>query len=262
VTAGRKPKKLKKQPVRNFTVENIGCLPLVLTLDSISRIGDDVNRGRIGDPDDRKLFVLTLVDAAGVETPLDILGDVKILPGQKQNFKVRFNPIIPAVAEGTRGLSAQDVLPDLVTSVITFTQNGGSPISVNLVGHVDTALVLSNPDNPRRGPLVVFSRVEDEFIIEYTIYDSNLDVNRAVYQLFDKQQRPAEKAITVDLAALIRQSGFVTGQSFTIVQKITGAKDHPEIVGVSVTVSDSETSDTANSNPDAGAASIQIRREQ
>jgi hypothetical protein len=109
---------------------------------------------------------------------------------------------------------------------------------------------------------VSFSRVEDEFIIEYTIYDSNLDVNRAVYQLFDNRQRPAGQAFTVDLAALIRQSGFVTGQSFTIIQKISGARDHPEIAGVAVTVSDRESSDTASSTPGAGAASIQIRREK
>lgn len=262
VAAGRKPKKLKKQPVRNFTVENIGCLPLVLTLDSISRTGDDVVSGRITDPDDRKLFVLSLVDAAGVETSLDILGDVRILPGAKQNFKVRFNPTIPAVADDTRGLPADAVLPDLVTSVITFTQNGGPPIRVNLVGHVDTALVLTNPDNPRAGPVVLFSRIEDEFIIEFTIFDSNRDVNRAVYQFFDSHQRPAEQPITVNLAPLIQQSRFVRGQSFTIVQKISGAKDHPQIVGVMVTVSDGKSSDSANSNPNAGTASIQIRREK
>ncbi|MEK6321650.1 MAG: HYR domain-containing protein [Acidobacteriota bacterium] len=257
IAASRKFRKLKKQPVRNFTVENIGCLPLVLTLDSINRVGSDVEQGRISDPDDRKLFNLTLVDAAGNETPLDLLTDVRILTGQKQNFKVRFNPLIPAVANRTRGLSADQALPDLITSVITFTQNGGGPLTINLVGHLDTQLALTNPDNPRILALVVFKRIEDEFIIEFTIFDSNLDVNRAVFQFFDKNERPVERPITVDLAPLIRQSGFVTGQSFTIVQRITGAEGHGEIVGVAVTVSDGESSDTANSTPDAGTASTQ-----
>ncbi|MFY9569866.1 MAG: HYR domain-containing protein [Blastocatellia bacterium] len=261
ITASRKIRKLKKQPARVFTIENTGCIALVLTLDSISRVGSDVDRGRISDPDDRKLFNLTLVDAAGNETPLDLLTDVRILPGQKQNFKVRFNPLIPAVANRSRDLSANQALPDLINSVITFTQNGGGPIRINLVGQLDTQLALINPDNPRSFPIVVFSRIEDEFIIEYSIYDSNLDVKRATYQLFDKKRRPAGNPLTVDLAQLIQQSGFVTGQSFTIVQRITGAEDHGEIVGAEVTVFDGEASVSASSDPSAGVASTRGLRE-
>src|SRR5439155_6521697 len=124
-----------------------------------------------------------------------------------------------------------------------------------------TALTLIDPEDPRRPPVIAFSRVENEFIIEYSIYDSNLDVNKATYQLFDKKQRPAGQPITVDLTALIRQTGFVTGQSFTIVQRITGAKDHPEIVGVEVTVFDGESSDTVNSASTSGTTGIQALSE-
>lgn len=256
--AARKVKKLKKLPVRTFTVENVGCVQLVLTFESLNRIGNDVDRGRIGDPDDRKLFNLSLVDAAGNETPLDILSDVRIAPGQKQSFKVRFIPLIPAVAKGFTGLRADQVLPDEINSVLKFTQNGGADILIPLVGHLDTALTLIDPDDTRHPPVVRFSRVENEFIIEYSIYDSNLDVNKAIYQFFDKRNRPAEQPITVDLSALVRQTGFVTGQSFTIVQRVTGAKDHPEIVGVEVTVFDGETSESATSTLTSSGASVQV----
>jgi len=261
VAAARKIKKLKKQPVRNFTIENTGCTQLVLTFDSLKRTGSDVDRGFITDPDDRVTFNLLVIDSAAVETPLDLLNDVRIGPGQKQNFKIRFNPAIPSVANRTRGLSAEQAIPDLITSVLTFNQNGGAPIRINLVGHVDTGVILIDPENPRRPGVVIFSRVENEFRIEYSIYDSNLDVNKAVYQFFDSKRRPAGQPITIDLAALVRQTGFVRGQSFTISQTFTGAKDHPEIVGIEVTVSDSESSDIVSSSSTAKPA-LQIREER
>jgi hypothetical protein len=259
--AAKKVKKLKKLPVRTFTIENVGCIQLVLTFKSLNRIGADVVSGRISDPDDRKLFDLSLVDAAGNETPLDILSDVRIAPGQKQIFKVRFIPLIPAVAKGTRGLTANQALPDEINSVLTFAQNGGPDIEIRLVGHLDTALTLINPDNPRSQPLVIFSRVEKEFIIEYSIYDPNLDVNKVTYQFLDKRNRPAAPPISVDLTALIRQAGFVRGQSFTLEQRFNGAKDHPEIVAVQVTVSDSESSSSFIAVLTTGTFSAQVLSE-
>jgi len=259
ISALKKIKKLKKQPARNFSVENVGCLPLVLTLESISRIGDDVDRGRIGDPDDRNVFTLYLVDASGDQTELEIFSDVQINPGQKKNFRVRFHPVIPIVDKDTRGLPASEVLPSLITSRITFTQNAGSALVIDLVGHLETAVLLTDPDNPRRGPTIVFSRVEDEFVIEYTIFDSNLNVNKASYQFFDRQNRPVGQLISVSLTSLIQQAGFVTGQSFTVHQRITGAEGHGEIVGVVVTVSDAESSDSFSSSLGASASSVAFK---
>jgi uncharacterized repeat protein (TIGR01451 family) len=263
--AGRKPKKLKKQPVRTFTVENVGCTPLVLTLESLNRTGSDVERGFISDPDDRKTFNLTMITERVVndiveiiENPVEILSDITINPGQKQLFKVRFNPLIPAVVGTNRGLSADEALPDLITSLLTFLQNGGAPLRINLVGHLDTSVVLIEPLNPRQPPLVTFLRSGNEFIVEYSIFDSNLDISKVTYQFFGKKQRPAANAITVDLRSLVQQANFVKGQSFTIVQRFTGANDRPEIVGVSVTVSDPESSDSVNSVPANGTSAQQI----
>ena len=253
IPAGRKIKKLKKQPVRTFTVENVGCTPLVLTLESLNRTGSDVERGFISDPDDRKTFKLTLN-----ENPVEILSDVTIGTGEKLLFKVRFTPLIPRVVETNRGLSADEALPDLITSSITFLQNGGAPLRINLVGHLDTQVVLIEPFNPRLLPLVTFLRSGNEFIVEYSIFDSNLDVNKVSYQFFGKKQRPVLDAITVDLRSLVQQANFVKGQSFTIVQRFTGARDRPEVVGISVTVSDPESSDTVNSVPANGTSAQQI----
>jgi hypothetical protein len=257
ITANKKSRKQNKQPDRNFTVENRGCLPLVLTLNSISRTGNDVDRGRISDPDDSKLFSVNLV-VNELETPLDILADVRILPGEKKFFKVRFNPVIPVVANDTRGLKAEQVLPDLVTSAITFTQNIGAPIVIQLIGHVDTQVILTHPTKPKNGATIVFSRSGNEFVIEYTIYDSNLDVKQASYQFFDRRGRLSGGPLTVSLTPLIQQRGFVTGQSFTVVQRISGANDHGEIVGVEVTVTDSESSDSATNNSVSGTSAASL----
>jgi hypothetical protein len=254
--ARRRIKKLKKQPVRSFSIENVGCTTLVLTFESLERIGEDVDRvrGPITDPDDRALFDLTLLDAAGAERPIELLTDIRILPGQKQNFKIRFLPVIPAVTNRTTDLSAGDVLPDLIESVLTFTQNGGSPLTIRLVGKVDTSLVLIHPNDPRLDPLITLRRVEDEFIIEYSIFDSNADVAKATYQFFDKRLVVREAPIPVDLSGLIRQllrqGDLIKGQSFTIEQRINGASVHPEIRGVEVIVSDADTEVRAFSDPE------------
>jgi len=261
INASRKFRKLKKQPVRNFTVENIGCGTLVLTFESLERIGPEVDRGFITDPDDRALFNLTIVDDLGNERPFELLTDVSIPPGGKQLFKIRFNPLIPAVQNRTTGLAAADVLPEEINSVLTFLQNGGTPLTIRLVGHIDSALQLIDPVNPRQFPFIGFSRDENDFVIEFSIFDPNLDTTKVTYQFFNKKLAPVEPPITVSLASLVGSSGFVDGQSFTIVQRITGAKDHPEIAGVQVTVSDGEASTTAVSDvfPSVNIKALSLR---
>jgi uncharacterized repeat protein (TIGR01451 family) len=258
ISANKKSRKERKRPSRNFTVENTGCLTLVLTLDSINRTGSDVNSGRIGDPEDTNLFTVKLVEDT-VETDLGILTDVRIAAGQKKKFKVLFNPVIPKVANQTRGLPAGSVLPSKITSRVTFTQNGGAPIGIDLVGRLTTEVRLINPENPKKGPLIVFSRVNDEFIFEYSIYDPNLDVRNASYQFFDSSGQPAQSSISVDLTPLVQQTGFVTGQSFTVVQRVSGARDHPGIVGVTVTVIDNESSASASSGAAGNVATGERR---
>lgn len=247
----RKPRKEANQPSRSFAIENTGCVPLVIALDSIERIGSDVDRGRITDPDDRAFFSLQQVNANGSASPVGVLVDMTINPGQSRTFRVLFNPVIPAVPGTTRGLRADQVLPDVVTSRLTLIQNGGPPIQIALVGRIRTRVLLIDPDITRRPALVTFARVEDDFVVGYSVYDPNLDLSTVTYQFFDRRGRPAGPALTANLADAISSAGLTRGQSFTVLQAFAGAKDHDDIVGVTVEVSDSESSDAANSVPAA-----------
>jgi uncharacterized repeat protein (TIGR01451 family) len=260
VAARGKLKKEKKRPGRNFTVENTGCVPFTISLESILRTGNDVDRGRITDRDDQTVFSVFRVSEAGALTKLEILKHFTLVPGEKAKFRVLFNAMIPTVTDETRGLPASLVLPNIVTSRLTFRLDDGSPLVINLVGRVATEVQLINPDLPRRGPLVVFSRVDDEFIVEYSIYDSDLNVNRASYQFFDDRGRPAQNEIEVDLSQLVRDGNFVRGQSFTVVQRFTGAEDHPSITGVRVRVSDGQSSAQANSASSTSANNLTATR--
>jgi len=246
--ARRKSKGLNKRPSRIFSVQNTGCGPLVLTLQSILRTGVDVNQGKIGDPDDRNLYSVAQLNTDGSLVPLDLFSIVTIGAGQSSNFRAFFNPLIPAVASGRTGLKADEVLPDTVTSEITFRANFGPPLVVKLVGQVSSAVQLINPDSPRSAPLVTLTRSGDEFDVRYSVYDSGMDVDHATYQFFDGGGNKVGKPLTADLSGLVQQSNFVRGQSFTLIQKFTGAEDHHEIVSVQVTVFDSKTSDSAMSS--------------
>jgi uncharacterized repeat protein (TIGR01451 family) len=248
ISARGKSRKIKKQPGRNFTVENVGCVPFTLSLESIRRIGNDVDRGRITDTDDQRLFSVNLVSPTGALTKLEILKHVIIGPGEKLKFRILFNPVIPSVTRQTRGLAASQVLPNLITSRVTFRLDDGSAITINLVARVDTDVQLIHPEIPRKAPLIVFERAGNEFRIQYSVYDSNLDVKQAAFQFFDKNGRPVQNEIRVDIAAVVQQGDLTKGQSFSMVQTITGAKDHKGIVGVKVTVFDNESNASATGN--------------
>ncbi|KAF0247519.1 MAG: hypothetical protein FD167_3078, partial [bacterium] len=100
----------------------------------------------------------------------------------------------------------------------------------------------------RQSPTVSFSRDGNEFTAEFSIYDANLDVNRATFQFFNSKGQPVDQPITVDLTQALQQSRLLRGQSFTVEQKFIGANDHPEYSRVQVTVFDNSTSATAQSS--------------
>jgi hypothetical protein len=217
------------------------------------RTGRDVDQGKITDPDDRDLFSIAQLNSDGSLVPLDLFSDVTIGVGQRGNFRVFFNPLIPAVAAGTTDLAADQVLPDIVTSEITFGQNFGAPLVIELVGQVTSAVQLIDPDAPRNPPLITLTRSGDEFDVQYSVYDSTMDIDHATYQFFDKGGNTVGKPFTADLSQVIRQNNFVRGQSFTLVQKFTGAEDHPEVASILVTVFDSsKTSDSSMSSEITG----------
>jgi Domain of unknown function DUF11/HYR domain/FG-GAP-like repeat/FG-GAP repeat len=240
--ATRKLKKEKKRASRQITIQNTGCAPLVVSLKSIVRTGKDVDRGTIVDTNDLALYTLKLINNDNTETELGLLQDVSIAPGVTRRFKLLFNPVIPPLANSNEDLAATEVLPPVVNSLLTLNQNAGAPIDIPLVGRVTTALNLLNPNNSRKPAFVTFTKSGDEFNIQYSIYDPNLDVDHATYQFLDGAGNPVQSSFTVDLRAAIQSRNLVTGQSFTIVQTATGARDHREVTNVRVTVFDPEAS--------------------
>lgn len=241
VNARRKPKKLPT--FRMFELENRGCVPLEMAFASMLRTGNDVIAQRITNPDDRTLFLVQANRPDRLGQRVDMGSMVALMPKEKRTFFILFQPLIPRVND-TSSLRAQEVLPANISSFFTITQANSNPVGIPLVAKVSTEVNLVDPIVPSRAPVVLFSRNGDEFTTEFSVYDSNLDVNRATFQFFKSNGEPVGQAITVDLSQTLQQSSLLVGQSFTVVQKFTGASDHPEYNSVQVTVFDSNTSDS------------------
>jgi HYR domain-containing protein len=252
VAPARKPPKAKKNACGLFTVQNIGFAPLVLTLDSIARSGSDVDSKKIADANDTKYFSLSITALDQLPGTIDIGGVVTIPAGGAQVFCLRFSALIPALAGKATGIAAADALPDTVTSIVTFRQNAGSAVTVSVLSHIATAVIFINPTNPRQPPSISFTRSGNDLTVSYGLYDPNLDVSRAKYEFLNNGGQVVGSAFEIDLTEQLRALGLVRGQSFAVEQRFTGASDHPEIVGVRVTVFDGETSVTDS----ATAASV------
>jgi uncharacterized repeat protein (TIGR01451 family) len=254
-------RKTKKPPKgcdcdSTFTIENIGCATINLALDSIMRTGSDVTNGKITNPDDSKLFSVRLINNQS-ETDLGVGAVVSIPTGQSRSFRVLFKPGIPVSTGKTTGLAAADVLPDVITSKITFKQNGIEPIVVNLVGRVSGDVRLIDPDDARQPKRVVFTKSGNEFTVIIGIFDADLNVNLARFEFLDGNGQLVEQAFDVDLTQPISQSNIIKGQSFVVTQKFTGAASHSEVASVRVRVSDPRSSDTVTAQLAASAASAQ-----
>lgn len=241
VTPRRKPPKKRNNSCGLFTVENTSRAPVVLTYDSVVRRGSAVDSGKIGDPNEKGFYQLSIINDDSTETEVPTGTTVTVGIGQSVSFCLRFIALIPAVTTSTTDLPATAVLSEEVNSRCNFTVQGGSPASVDVAANVDTNLLLINPDNPRKSPRVTFARSGNEFILTYSVYDSNLDVNRAKYEFLDSRGNVVGQAIEVDLSQPISSRSLLKGQSFTVEQRFTGANSHREITGCRVTVFDGET---------------------
>ncbi len=241
-TVGAKGKglKLKRQPRRQFTVQNTGCQPLTLTLTGIVRTGANTTNGKITNTSD-PFYTIVRLNSNGSESA--ITGSITLAFNETATFRVRFNPSIPEVDDGVTGLAAADVLPDTVTSQVRLQQAGGSLLTVNLVGRVDTTLKLINPTNTRAAPVVNFTRNGDEFTVVFSVFDANLNTSSATFDFMDSGGRTIQ-SVTVDLAAQIQARGLVRGQSFTVTQKFTGARDNRDVTQVRLSVTDGEATET------------------
>ncbi|HWO01002.1 MAG TPA: choice-of-anchor D domain-containing protein [Blastocatellia bacterium] len=254
----RKPKKFKKLASKSFSLVNNGCDSLTLTFQSIKRV-TDVAKCHITDAnsDDSKLWVLTQVTASG--STIITVGPnatLSIAPGQTLNFRAGFNPGVPAVVNKNcpdGNLAAEDVLPDQVSSVLSIRSTGGNStpatLTVPLTGLVTKEVKLIDPSSPGDPPLVKLCRNGDEFIVEFSVYDSNQNVTRATYQFMDSVNRIVGQVFDIGISEAIASRNLATGQSFTVVQRFTGASDNSQIVSVQVKVFDGDnTTDGATAN--------------
>lgn len=232
-------------PAGSFSLTNTGASAVAVTLTSIRRTGSDVSSGKITNADDAGFFTIFTTNGNFPEIELEPASVISIPVGQR-TFRVRFNPIMPPVATRTSNLSANQVLPDVVTSSVNFTTDEGRTITINLVGRVATGLRLIDPVNTSRPPVVTFSKAGNQFLLTYSVYDSNQNVSRASYQFLDSGGQPVGAALEVNLASALQPLGLLKGQSFTVEQPFSGASSHPEIAGVRITVFDAETSVTAS----------------
>ncbi len=249
-----KPKKFKKLESHSFTVANQGCNSLTLTFASIKRI-TDVARCDITDAnsDDTRLWVLSQVTpAGGTLITVGPNATVPLGPGQILTFQVGFNPAVPPVVPGNcpdGNLKAADIVPDEVSSVLSILSAGGgstpSRLTVPLSGQVTKEVRLINPSNPPNKPVVKLCRSGDQFIVEFSAYDANLNIDHATYQFVDIAGRTVGQVFDVELSQTIEGRNLATGQSITVVQRFTGASDNSEIFRVQVTVFEGDGSQAA-----------------
>ncbi|PYT04285.1 MAG: hypothetical protein DMF60_15805, partial [Acidobacteria bacterium] len=212
-----------------------------------------------------KFFVLFLVNSDQSLAGLNIGAMLTLQPGQAQILCVKFGALIPGLTGKTTGLAASDVLPDTVTSTITFRQNAGANILIPLLARVATGVVLIDPTNPRRPPVVSFTKSGDDITVSFAVFDSNLDVSRVKYEFLDASGQVVAGPFEIDLAEPLRSLNLVRGQSFSVEQRFTGASSRSDITAVRVTVFDGETSavgvtSSAGETP-INASSIQSRNE-
>jgi uncharacterized repeat protein (TIGR01451 family) len=247
VPARRKPAKEKNNPCSIFSVENKGFTPVEIILDSVVRTGADVDSRRIGDASDGGLYSVRRLVSGGGEVLIPIGGSVTIAIGEKVDFCVKFNPLLPIVPASSNNIPAALVLADRTTSRVTFRVTRGNPFSVNAIANVASDLVLIDPLNTRRPAVLTFERIDNEYVLTFSLFDANQDVQRMKIELLDGSGSVVA-SFDIDLVVPIRERNLVRGQSFTIVQRFTGANDNPQITAARLTVSDALNTVTGTAN--------------
>ena len=276
---------------REFTISNAGCSTLQIASVLLLRKENEADVGRIkrdcicclNDSQTGSGFFSVMPFAsvpkpAGCATGGLVGFPIVIAPGMSEPFQVQFKPVIPKVVthcqEAAMGLSAGDVLPSAFRSGLSVNSNEVPKLRV--IARVATAVKLIDPDFPSRPAKVTLRRAGDDLFVTFSVFDSNLDVNRVDYKFFKtrnnqctEEEVPAE-IVDRDLGKAIasRNPKLVTGQSFTVIQRFSGALDNPEAGCVQVTVSDGEanpspsvtSSLTGESSPCASIALASVHR--
>jgi hypothetical protein len=239
----------------SFTIENRGCSRLDISLVSFEREGSYFDGLKEKYRDDSTFFsVKQIMDSGELR---DIQTSVQLCPGMSQRFSVQFKPVIPPVVtakdQAGKSLFAKQVLPaDLISALNVKQVDTGNVFKLALTGRVTKAVKLIDPAGGSGRPKVTLDRSGDDLFVTFSVFDSNLDVNKVNYEFFKvrdeqcstSQPVPAE-IIDMDLAKAISDRGLIIGQSFSVIQRFSGALDNAEAGCVRVTVFDSETSASA-----------------
>lgn len=226
-----------------YTIENTGFAPLLVTFLSVTRDDFPTRRER---GNDRGHFIVPEIDGQ----------PVTIQVGQIKPFTAMFNPAIPRVLKPDERVSASQLLPETVRSTINLAPTGctGSDTKVRLTGHVDRKVRLIDPDNPQNEPpLVTLTRAGNELTARYFIFDSNRDVDTVKYEF----QNSDGSIVPLDncCASLTGiQNAYLEGQSFSVTQKFSNARQHKNVSKINVTVCDKE-KNCATASGQIGASS-------
>jgi uncharacterized protein (TIGR03437 family) len=241
VAAAREPN--PNPPSTTFSIENTGCVSLLVSF-AVRRTGADVSSGKITGTDDSVTFPLRLINDDGSSAPVLTGQQYQVSGGQKLNFRLFFDPKIPAPAGRTTGLLAHQAIPDLITSSLILTPNAGSPVTVPITARVRSAVKLIHPIAPRLAPLVVLQKSgTDEFTVECSLHDPNLDASLIRYQFLDSSGSPILQPPDIELN--LSSAGLARGQSVTVVNKFMAARNSPQPQRVQVIVYDGEANDAA-----------------
>jgi hypothetical protein len=227
---------------RTFTIENTGCQPLTLELDSIRRVVTDGTLPRNGGSlDDSAFFSVSSIDAQGNETAFIQSSKFSIARGSSnaQRFRVFFHPKIPSrtFTKGGKPLSAKDVLPADFKSTLIFRHDGGGTKSVTLRARINNGFQLIDKKGRTDKPLVLFKVAGNEASVVFYLYDSDRNVDRAEIKLLDSSGNMVKVDKTVvNLRETIEQSNVVRGQSFEVRQGFRDTNAFAKVCRVQVTV--------------------------
>jgi len=228
-------KKAKNLSCELFSIQNSGRESVEIRFAAVTRTAPNLDR--LSNRDDTSLFLVSAVNSDQSRTPLDLGARLTLAAGQQRNFCVSFNPLVPRVRNATAGLASVDVIPDRIDSSILFTTGSGGQLNVPLVGRVFPNAIFINPDKPKKAAVFSFEKSGNSFFVEFSSYDPNRDTRSAKYEFLDSKQESVE---TIDISLTDALSKLTPGQSFSVRQEFSGARDHSEVASVRLTISDGD----------------------
>jgi uncharacterized repeat protein (TIGR01451 family) len=255
-----KAAKLKKKQIQSATlkVSNTGCARLVIKLKSITRIREADDPRGIGDTDDRDFFSILAVNPDAPATRVKIGDEFVIEACQQRSFLIEFNPSVPpAFICQVKNLPANLVLPRRFTSVLTILEETGSSIDIRLIGKITPRVILIDPSDTRKPPLISLERRGKNLVVDFTVYDSDpRDIQSARYEFLDAggNVKLTESISLIDpINNSLAKDMLTEGQSFIVRTEFPNVKEGSRIASVRLTVSGkTQSANAAGSSPITG----------